>query len=89
MGDAGPQEEILTFDQLLRLRAIVTQQTPILAYPKTKLGVSDYEFIAGEALNRFVDGAVKSLLNAGFQAVVRQRFSKAPRHERSDKTLLV
>lgn len=70
MGDAGTREEILTFDQLLRQRAVDEDQTPLLAYPKSKLGVDDYELINGETLNRFVDGAAKALIKKGFKAVV-------------------
>ncbi|CZR55073.1 related to nonribosomal peptide synthetase MxcG (component of the myxochelin iron transport regul [Phialocephala subalpina] len=69
MGDAGPKEEIFTFDQLLRRRAIDEDQTALLAYPKSKYGVDDYELVNGEALNRFVDGAAKALIEKGFKPV--------------------
>ena len=71
MGDAGTKEEILTFDQLLRQRAVDVDQTPLLAYPKSRLGVNDYELVTGAKLNRFVDGAAKALLQRGFKSVVR------------------
>ena len=45
-------------------------QSPLIAYPKTRNGVDDYEFITGAQLNRLVDGAAKALLAAGVEAVV-------------------
>ncbi len=73
MGDAGTKEEIFTFDQLLRQRAVDTDQTPLLAYPKSWLGINDYELVTGAELNRFVDGAAKALLRRGFKPVVSHR----------------
>ncbi len=71
MGDIRPQEdEIWTFDQLLRRRGADLDQNPIIGYPKSPLGIADYELIKGETLNRFVDGAAKSLTKAGFNPVV-------------------
>jgi hypothetical protein len=70
MGDAGSPDEIWTFDQLLCHRTIDADQTPLLAYPKSLHGVTDYEPITGAALNRFVDEAAKCLLELGFNPVV-------------------
>jgi hypothetical protein len=75
MGDAGAEEETLTFDQLLRKRAVDVDQTPLLAYPRSQLGVNDYELVTGAKLNRFVDGAAKALLQRGFKPVVCHRLS--------------
>ncbi|KAF3916714.1 hypothetical protein ABW20_dc0106499 [Dactylellina cionopaga] len=61
--------KIWTFDQLLRQRAIDEDQTPILAFPKTRQGIADYELITSACLNRFVDGAAKCLIRKGFPAV--------------------
>jgi hypothetical protein len=71
MGEAGTTEEFLTFDQLLRQRAVDSDQTPLIAYPKTRFGVSDYELITAVTLNRFIDGAAKALLESGFPPVVK------------------
>jgi hypothetical protein len=71
MREAGTTEDFLTFDQLLQQRAVNSDQTPLIAYPKTRFGVSDYELVAGATLNRFVDGAAKALLDSGFPPVVK------------------
>jgi hypothetical protein len=63
-------EHLYTYDQMLRQRGTDIDQTPLIAYPKSAFGVDDYEFIDGQTLNRFVDGAVKVLLKSGFDAVV-------------------
>ncbi|RDW80543.1 hypothetical protein BP5796_05241 [Coleophoma crateriformis] len=46
--DSTTGNPILTFDQLLRRRAVDEDQTPLLAYPKSRLGVADYELIPGK-----------------------------------------
>lgn len=60
-----------TFDELLLQRAVDADQSPLIAYPATKHGVGDYELFTGAQLNRLVDGAVRSLLGEGVEAVVR------------------
>lgn len=62
--------KIWTLDQLLRQRAIDEDQTPLIAFPRTRQGYTDYEPITGANLNRFVDGAAKCLIEKGFQPVV-------------------
>lgn len=64
--------EIWTLDQLLRQRASDEDQTPLLAFPKTKQGITDYEPVNGATLNRFIDGASKCLIKKGLPVVVRQ-----------------
>ena len=46
-------------------------QVPIIAYPKSKLGITDYEFFTGKQLDRLVDGAAKALINSGLRSLVR------------------
>jgi len=78
MGDIGVSAPLLkanertmyTFDDIIRQRAIDEDQSPLIAYPKTKLGVTDYELFAGEHLNRLVDGAAKALIKTGIPPVV-------------------
>jgi hypothetical protein len=78
MGDIGVSQPLLkadekilyTFDDIIRQRAIDEDQSPLIAYPKTKLGVTDYELFTGEHLNRLVDGATKALIKAGIPPVV-------------------
>ena len=73
---------IWTFDQLLRQRAIDEDQTPLVAFPKTRQGITDYDPITGAVLNRFVDGAAKYLIRKGFPAVVCESssFNHVPIH---------
>lgn len=66
MGDLGFQ----TYDEIIRQRAVDSDQSPVIAYPKTELGISDYELFTGRDLNRLVDGAAKSLIKAGLEPVV-------------------
>ncbi|RFU34869.1 hypothetical protein B7463_g1454, partial [Scytalidium lignicola] len=70
MGSIETKEETLyTFDQLIRQRAIDEDQSPLLAYPKSKLGITDYELVNGKQFNRFIDCAAKSLIKAGVAPV--------------------
>lgn len=72
MGDIsiGQEESLFTFDQMLRQRALDEDQTPLFASPKSQYGVTDYEFINGKELNRFVDGGVKAFIKIGLSPVV-------------------
>jgi hypothetical protein len=79
MGDIGVSQQLLlkaeekttyTFDDIIRQRAIDEDQSPLIAYPKTRLGVTDYELFTGEHLNRLVDGAAKALIKAGIPPMV-------------------
>lgn len=60
-----------TLDELIRRRALDSDQYPLIAYPKTRLGVDDYELFTGKDLNKLVDGAAKHLIKSGFPPVVR------------------
>lgn len=77
MGDIGSDgpatvrpKTVHTFDELIRERALDEDQTPLIAFPKTKLGIDDYEVFSGRELNRLVDGAAKALIKAGIEPVV-------------------
>ncbi|KAE8548968.1 hypothetical protein EYB25_009351 [Talaromyces marneffei] len=61
--------KLWTLDQLLRQRAIDEDQTPLIAFPRTRQGYTDYEPVTGATLNRFVDGTAKCLIEKGFQPV--------------------
>jgi hypothetical protein len=63
-------EPLYTYDQMLRQRGTDKDQTPLIAYPKSQFGVTDYEFIDGKTLDRYVDGGVKALMDMGLSAVV-------------------
>jgi hypothetical protein len=73
MGDVGvlPHSKILyTFDEVIRERAVDEDQSPLLAYPKSKHGITDYELFNGRQLNQLVDGAAKALIVAGIPSLV-------------------
>lgn len=59
-----------TFDELIRLRGTEEPQTPLIAYPKSRLGVDDYEVFTGSDLNRLVNGGSKALMGMGLAPVV-------------------
>ncbi|KAI1312029.1 putative NRPS-like enzyme [Xylaria venustula] len=63
---------IQTLDELLRQRAIDDDQTPLIAFPKTRTSATDFEPITGAALDRFVDGAAKSLIHRGLVATAEE-----------------
>lgn len=80
MGDIGErpvlpprvqEKKLYTFDDVIRERAEDLDQVPLVAYPKAKDGVDDYEFFTGKELNRLVDGAAKALIGLGVAPVVR------------------
>ncbi|KAE9379666.1 putative NRPS-like enzyme [Stipitochalara longipes BDJ] len=58
-------KKIYTFDQLICQRGKDEDQTPLFAFPKSRLGVTDYELITGKKLHQLVDGAAKALLHSG------------------------
>lgn len=64
------ENKLYTFDDVIRERAEDPEQVPLIAYPKTRDGVSDYEFFTGRELNRLVDGAAKALIGMGVEPVV-------------------
>jgi hypothetical protein len=71
--DDENDEILYTYDQMIRQRALDLDQTPLIAYPKSIHGVTDYEFVTGNDLNRLVDGGAKALIRAGITPVVRSR----------------
>lgn len=58
------------FDDVIRERAEDEEQVPLIAYPRTKDGIDDYEFFNGKQLNNMVDGAAKALMSLGVEPVV-------------------
>lgn len=74
VNNENEKSKIRTLDQLLRERAADVNQTPLLAFPKSKHGLTDYEPISGITLDQFVDGAVCSLIGRGFTPMVRSYF---------------
>lgn len=64
------KEKPCIFDDVILERAEDEEQVPLIAYPKTKDGVDDYEFFTGRKINIMVDGAVKALMSIGVSPVV-------------------
>lgn len=84
MATQAPNEApFQTFDELIRRRALDDDQTPLIAYPKTHLGIDDYELFNGKTLNRLVDGASKFLISIGLLPVVRQTLPPAKKTRQS------
>lgn len=77
MGDASSAEVdntgLQTVDDLIRRRADDAFQTPIIAYPKSSQGITDYEFFTGSDIDYLVDGAAKAFIGSGLKPVVRIR----------------
>lgn len=90
MGDAGREEaKFCTFDQLIRQRAVDEDQTPLFAYPKSRRGVTDFEYVTGKDLDRLVDTAASTFGRAGFVPVVGSApfgYSNNPIDKISSKT---
>lgn len=82
MGQARMGEDpIYTFDQLLRRRAVDEDQTPLFAYPKSKLGITDFELVTGKQLDRLINGAAHAFIRGGIAPVVS--YTKARHFEDS------
>ena len=69
--DLGSPSTIYTIDELIRELGSDADQTPLIAFPKTELGIDDYEFFNGRDTNRLVDGAVSQLLAGILTPAVR------------------
>ena len=63
------EEDIIVFDDLLRLRAADKTQSPLLCFPKSEPGAVDYEEFSGRDIDRFVDQAAKYYMRCGLQPV--------------------
>ena len=63
--------EILILDDLIRQRAADSDQVPLLAFPKSERGITDYEEFTGQRLDLFIDQAAKYYVRCGLKAVGR------------------
>ena len=61
--------EMQILDDLLQLRAADKDQIPLLAFPKSERGVTDYEQFTGKDLDRFVDQTAKHYMRCGLKPV--------------------
>ncbi|KAG5951347.1 putative NRPS-like protein biosynthetic cluster [Claviceps sorghi] len=69
MGNPLEAQGIWTLSQLLYQRAIDENQTPLLAFPRSKNAATDFELVSGRTLYRFVNEAAKSLASKGLASV--------------------
>lgn len=63
------QGEFVLIDDLFKARADDKNPTPLLAFPRSKRGVSDFESFTGQDLDRFIEHAARHYLQAGLRVV--------------------
>lgn len=61
--------DFIIIDDLFKARANDRIQKPLLAFPRSERGVSDFELFSGQDLDRFVEHAAKYYLQAGLRTV--------------------
>lgn len=61
---------VFTLDDLVRTRGLDKQQTPLVAFPRTRNSLDDFEPVDGRTLNRFVNGAAEGIVKKGLEQVV-------------------
>lgn len=66
---AEKDEKLLILDDLIRARAQDKVQTPLLYFPETERGVTDYEPFTGRDLDRMIDQAAKYYMRCGLEPV--------------------
>ncbi|KAI4149890.1 MAG: hypothetical protein L6R39_002393 [Caloplaca ligustica] len=59
--------DFIIIDDLFKARANDRIQKPLLAFPRSERGVSDFELFSGQDLDRFVEHAAKYYLQAGLR----------------------
>lgn len=69
---------VYVVDDLLRQLADDEEQEPVLAYPASSSGLTDYEFYTPKDLDRLTNAAVQALSDRGIGAVVS--FGRCPIH---------
>lgn len=63
------EEDLMIFDDLLRLRAADKTEVPLLCFPRSERGIVDYDEFTGRDIDRFVDHAVKYYLKCRLHPV--------------------
>lgn len=66
-----PLTGIYTIDDFLRIRAEEEPQVPILAYPRSELGLLDYDHFTARDLDRFGGNVARILTARGLHVKVR------------------
>lgn len=60
-------KEPRTIDELLRSRVASIPNKPIIGYPRTEYGCSDYVYYTPRQLDRFANGSMDILIHEGLQ----------------------
>lgn len=68
-GRPPEEENFLIMDDLIRARAADKNQIPLLCFPKSTGGITDYEEFGGRDIDRFVDHAAKYYMKCGLKPV--------------------
>ena len=69
----GPDSSsrLVYVDDILRQRAQEEPQTPFIAFPKSLTGLDDFELFTARDVDRFVNNAVRKLLDHDLNTAVR------------------
>lgn len=70
--------EFVLIDDLFKARARDKIQTPLIAFPKSKRGISDFEFFTGQDLDRFIEHAARYYSQAGLRVVSNPSLLRLP-----------
>ena len=60
---------LLILDDLIRARALDDEQVPLLSFPKSDHGVTDYKHFCGKDLDSIIDLATKYYITQGLEPV--------------------
>ena len=68
---------MLILDDLIRARALDEEQVPLLSFPKSERGVTDYEHFDGKDLDRFIDCTSRYYITLGLEPVSKSQLYDA------------
>jgi hypothetical protein len=60
---------LYTIDDILLQRISYPPDAPLVGYPQTRYGISDYAFYTAKELDKFANGAARALQFSGFPKV--------------------
>jgi len=66
---AVEREDLMIADDLLIARARDRNQVPLLCFPRSEQGTTEYDKFTGKDIDRMVDHAAKHLLSHGLRCV--------------------
>lgn len=68
-GSEGDLGEFIVIDDLFKARANDKFQKPLIAFPRSERGTSDFELFTGRDLDRFVEHAARYYIQSGVKVV--------------------